>query len=229
MTFALDPSLPPALYPLAWLVGSWEGSGAVHHRPDAPAEGAPPADAAADGLGRDRRIEQRLDCVPQADGTLAWTSLIHELDDPAPLPPTSAFARQDAPSPAAGSGERRLLMKEQGIWSVGELLPGQDLAAAERARPGDPAAVLSYRLQARFTRDGVEHDWAGEVRGPRIQLARRSTDPTREPSALSARPAIEETRMFGYVSGRLMWLWERRSDDAEQGLIPYLSLELNRV
>lgn len=224
MTFALDPSLPPALYPLAWLVGSWEGSGAVHRTAAESADGA--GDAASDGAGRDRRIEQRLDCVPREDGTLAWTSLIHEIDDPAPLPPTSAFSREEAPAAAAGSGERTLLMKEHGIWTVGEPLPGQDLAAAERARAGDPAAVLSYHLQARFTRDGVQHDWAGEVRGPRIQLAQRGTDPAQEPSA---RPDVGATRMFGYVSGRLMWLWERRGEDPAQGLIPYLSLELNRV
>lgn len=28
-TFTLDPSLPPALAPLAWLIGEWEGAGVV--------------------------------------------------------------------------------------------------------------------------------------------------------------------------------------------------------
>ncbi|HEY7722591.1 MAG TPA: FABP family protein [Pedococcus sp.] len=28
-TFALDPDLPPALAPLAWLIGEWEGAGVV--------------------------------------------------------------------------------------------------------------------------------------------------------------------------------------------------------
>ena len=40
--------------------------------------------------------------------------------------------------------------------------------------------------------------------------------------------------MFGYVRGRLMWLWERRlprPDGApgDTSMTPYLSLELHRV
>lgn len=209
MPVTLDPSLPPSLYPLAWLIGSWHGFGATHQ---------PTPEGAVD-----RRVEQQLDCVALEDGTLAWTSLVHVIDDPAPLPPTSVFTSDDVPTPTpAGSGERSLLMRESGIWTVGEPLPGQDLAAAEKARPGEPAAVISYGLQAHFDSeraDGAE-DWAGEVRGPRIQLARRSAD-----------GGVAATRMFGYVGGRLMWLWERRdrAGDTAADLTPYLSLELDRV
>ena len=209
MPVTLDPSLPPSLYPLAWLVGSWQGAGALHHpTPEGPA---------------DRRVEQQLDCVANQDGTLTWTSLVHVIDDPAPLPPTSVFTSDDVPAPTpVGSGERSLLMRESGVWTVGDPLPGQDLAAAREAPAGDPAAFISYGLQARFDPgqpDGAA-DWAGEVRGPRVQLARRAPD-----------GALAATRMFGYVGGRLMWLWEHRGDTGDAGtdLIPYLSLELDRV
>ena len=71
------------------------------------------------------------------------------------------------------------------------------------------------------------------MRGPRIQLARRDDATNR----------VLETRMAGYISGRLMWLWERRGTeqhtgaDADgkspawpgEGLLPYLSLELDRA
>ena len=45
---------------------------------------------------------------------------------------------------------------------------------------------------------------------------------------------ITATRLFGYVSGRLMWLWEHRAPvqggtPGETALTPYLSLELHRV
>src|SRR5699024_11614775 len=85
------------------------------------------------------------------DGTLAWTSLVHVIDDAAPLPPTSVFTSDDVPAPTpVGSGERSLLMRESGVWTVGDPLPGQDLAAAREAPAGDPAAFISYGLQARF-------------------------------------------------------------------------------
>lgn len=211
MPISLDPSLPSSLYPLAWLVGTWEGSGALHR---------PGADAG------DLRVEQRLECTATEHGTLAWVSEVHTVDEAAPLPPTSVFAREDAPAPSAGgTGERRLLMRERGEWTVGEPLPGQDLEAARNAAPGSPSGVVSYGLSARFdaTRGddaGPESAWAGEVRGPRIQLARRDGSTGR----------VLETRMAGYISGRMMWLWERQAEDsAEAGMIPYLSLELDRA
>jgi hypothetical protein len=100
MPITLDTSLPPSLYPLAWLIGSWQGSGAL----TAPSPGTP-----------DVRIEQSLECTAQEDGTLAWRSLIHRVDAPAPLPPTSAFARDPEPGATAseGSGERRKQRKNK--------------------------------------------------------------------------------------------------------------------
>lgn len=212
MPISLDTSLPPSLYPLAWLIGSWEGSGALSG-----------ADGTAAG-SRDVRIEQQLVCTAREDGALDWRSTIHRVDAPAPLPPTSAFAREEAQAPPAGSGERTLLHREDGIWTVGDLVPGQDRAAAAAARPGTPESVLSHQLDARFSRRGEpEEQWAGEVRGPRVQLALASRD-----------GEIAATRMFGYISGRLMWLWERRTPVAdgapgETALSPYLSVEMHRV
>ncbi|WP_114853570.1 heme-binding beta-barrel domain-containing protein [Brachybacterium sp. YJGR34] len=216
MPITLDPSLPRPLYPLAWLIGSWEGSGALQSTED----GAP-----------GRRVEQQLDCTAQEDGTLSWVSRIHVIDAPAPLPPTSAFSRDDAPAPApSGTGERSLLHREEGVWRVGDLLPGQDVAAAESARPGTPASALSSALEVHLERRGEEpEDWVGEVRGPRVQLAL-----TAPGAAAEGTSVVTAARMFGYVSGRLMWLWERRTpvpDGApgETALTPYLSLELHRV
>lgn len=212
MPITLDTSLPESLYPLAWLIGSWEGSGAIH-QPDA---GTP-----------DARIEQQLECTAAADGTLQWSSLIHRVDLPAPLPPTSVFARDQAEDSAPeshGSGERTLLHREEGRWTVGALLPGQDRAVSEAAKPGTPASFLSHQLDAQLTRRGESSEhWAGEVRGPRVQLALSGTD-----------GEVSETRMFGYVRGQLMWLWERRlpvpdGTPGDTSMAPYLSLELHRV
>lgn len=210
MPITLDTSLPSSLYPLAWLIGSWQGSGALS---------TPEAESV------DVRLEQQLVCTALEDGTMAWRSTVHRIDAPAPLPPTSAFARDDPKaSTSAGSGERTLLHREDGIWTVGDLLPGQDRAAAEAARPGTPGSFLSHRLEAHLSRrDEAPEDWAGEVRGPRVQLALPGAD-----------GEIAATRMFGYVSGRLMWLWEHRrpvpeGEPGETALTPYLSVEMHRV
>ena len=206
MPISLDTSLPESLYPLAWLVGTWTGDGAVH-RPGATE--AP-----------DRRIEQQLVCTAREDGTLGWRSTIHEVDAAAPLPPTSIFARDEYPSPdPAGTGERSLLMREDGIWTVGDPLPGQDVTAARAAKPGDPEGFLSYALQAHFERrDGADESWSGEVRGPRVQLALGDPDAAR----------VSATRMVGYISGRLMWVWEQRAPDGSD-MVPYISVELQRA
>ena len=208
MPITLDTSLPSSLYPLAWLIGSWEGSGALQ-LPE----------------GGDARLEQQLSCAANEDGTMSWRSTIHRIDAPAPLPPTSAFARDEAPAAAPeSSGERTLLHREEGAWTVVDLLPGQDRAAAEAARPGTPGSFLSHRLDARLERRGEDPEhWAGEVRGPRVQLALGT--PSGE---------VTQTRMFGYVTGRLMWLWEHRlpvpeGAPGETEMTPYLSLELHRV
>ncbi|UVY85261.1 FABP family protein [Brachybacterium sp. NBEC-018] len=215
MPITLDPSLPPSLYPLAWLVGSWQGSGAVHHGEDA----------------ADQRVEQQLRCEPREDGTLAWTSVIHVIDAPAPLPPTSAFAKEEPAAPApSGSGQRSLLLRESGVWTVGEPLPGQDLERARTAKPGSPEATLSYALTAELESGDGAGSWAGEVRGPRIQLALADGDGP-APAVGVSHPRLAATRMLGYVGGRLMWLWERRDESAGAGgeLAPYLSLELDRA
>lgn len=217
MPLPLDPSLPRSLYPLAWLIGSWDGHGALPlHDPD--------------GQRSERLLEQSLQCVAQDDGTMAWTCLSHAVDAPAPLPPTSAFARPEtAPSPHPGTGERTLLLRERGVWTVGDPLPGQDLEAARAAKPGEAAGVISFGVQARFEADGVRTVWDGEARGPRIRLVLR--DETGR---------VEATRLFGTVAGRLMWLWERRALDApdvessgeatdENDLVPYMSVELDRA
>ncbi|PWH06526.1 hypothetical protein DEO23_06080 [Brachybacterium endophyticum] len=212
MPIVLDPSLPRSLYPLAWLVGSWSGDGA-----------AQVPDENQETIGR--RIEQTLVCSPADDGTLSWVMSTDLVDAPAPLPPTSAFVDAEKAAPVAdGSGERSLLVREKGSWRVGDPLPGQDLEAAENAKPGDPAGVLSYAVEFVLQREDGEEVWAGEVRGPRIQLGLRTS-----PTARTADGSIAATRMFGLVGGRLMWLWERAGDVASpEALSPYLSVELDR-
>lgn len=225
MPITLDENLDPALYPLAWLIGSWRGEGAV---------------ALTDERGEQdgRRIEQEINAQPAEGGAMSWTMRTWVLDEAPPVPPTAAFAHAapdspgDTPSsaaqdaqaqPAHGPVERTLLVSETGTWTVGDPLPGQDLEAAASARPGTPEALVSHALEVELASDdGRRETFVGEVRGPRIQLATTQIqDETTTPRVLAAR------RMFGYVGGRLMWVLDRMVEGGE--MTSWISAELDRA
>lgn len=227
MPITLDADLDPALYPLAWLVGTWRGQGAVQL-------------SAADGAVEGRRIEQEITAEPVAGGALAWSMRTWVLDAPPPVPPTAAFANgpeQEGPADedadqAEGSSTgaarpeapaRSLLIAESGFWRVVGPVPGQDLEAAAAARPGSPAAIVSYELEATLaSTQGTVEVYVGEVRGPRIQLATDLVGRTE-----SAIPHTAATRMLGLVGGRLMWVLDRASETSE--MTTWISVELDRA
>lgn len=215
MPITLDADLDPALYPLAWLIGTWRGEGAVQLEAE---------DGSADG----RRIEQEVVAEPTEDGALAWTMRTWVLDAPPPVPPTAAFSDTEAPEqpePATeGEPERRLLIAESGFWRVAGAVPGQDLEAAAKAKPGTPEALVSYELQTVLaSTQGTVEVCTGEVRGPRIQLAADLVGRTEGAVVAHA----SSTRMFGLVGGRLLWLIERAGESSEPA--PFISAELDRA
>lgn len=250
MPIVLDDSLDPSLYPLAWLVGEWEGDGAIH----IPGPGGSPVG---------RRIEQRIRIAPDGD-TLTWHMRTWVLDAPVPTPPTAVFYDGEEPidganstegaklkqeadaregTVAAGEPVRELIIEEHATWRTAGLLPGQDQAAATRAKPGSPESFLSHMVTLTVRRrTGVgeleaEH-WAGEVRGPRIQLAARDLPDGDLPDGdlpdggaagegdHGSAELLQGTRMFGLVGGHLMWLQEM--GPSLRDLSPYLSVELHR-
>lgn len=221
MPIVLDDSLDPSLYPLAWLVGEWEGEGAAQL-------------AGADGSPVGRRIEQRLTVEPNDSLGLDWHMQTWVLDAPAPEPPTSAFYEANENSAAdpelddpAASIVRELLIDERATWHTHGPLPGQDIDAAAEAKPGSDDSYVSHGVSLTVQRTTgfgptEAEQWSGEVRGPRIQLATRDLpDPENRGRTLHA------ARMFGLVGGNLMWLQE--VGDSLQDLKPYLSVELRRA
>ncbi|MDR2373044.1 MAG: FABP family protein [Bifidobacteriaceae bacterium] len=102
MTSQLPTDLPPEVYPLAWLVGAWRGSGTIGYGPVAPAQ-----------------ITQEVRFRATAGPYLAYTARTWL----APAP-----ADQTAPTEAAGRGDGHgighgdLWHEEAGFWRV---TPGQ--------------------------------------------------------------------------------------------------------
>lgn len=220
MPIVLDESLPPALYPLAFLVGPWRGDGAAQV-------------PGPDGEEVGRRIEQEAEFAPLPSGVMRYRATTWLLDAPAPQPPTTAFgdvrtqdgntadtnpAGSDAAGPGgSGSGgirsdepERTLLTEESGYWRVvpaeGETEPGQ-------------GRELEVVLVAG---EGSVQVLVGTVTGPRITLQ----------SDFAARTATGDgptaaTRMYGLVQGSLMWVEDAATDT--RPLSSRLSVELHRA
>ncbi|ANP28405.1 Domain of uncharacterised function (DUF1794) [Mycobacteroides abscessus subsp. abscessus] len=222
MPIVIDENLDPSLYPLAWLVGAWEGTGAVQLKGE-------------NGEEVGHAIEQRLTVTPNSAKGLTWVMRTWVLNSPAPEPPTSAFYEKGEEKSDASQQStdttlvRELLLEEKGTWRTTGVLPGQDEEAAKNAKPGSPESYLSHGVSLTMERSSAfgeapaEH-WAGEVRGPRIQLA------TQDLAASSGAAGSDDShgaRMFGLVGGRLMWLQEVGS--SLSNLRPYLSVELNRA
>lgn len=216
MPLVLDENLNPALYPLAWLIGDWFGSGALQEHPEE-AE-AKPKQVSKNGL----KVEQELH-ISVSDASLAWKMRTYVLDAPAPAPPTSAFYEQPV---VAENLNRQLLLKENGVLKVDQLLPGQNEAKAKAAKPGSLESYLSYAVSFKvksqtLAGESFESNFAGEVRGPRLQLACLDY-----PNPYLKGQKTKALRMFGMVNGSIMWLQEIGADFNQ--LTPHLSFELKR-
>lgn len=103
MPIELSTDTPPALVPLAWLIGSWAGAGVV---------GYPTMDG-------DLRFGQEVEFSHDGRGFLAYTSSTWLLDDEGnqvrPLARESGYWRPVGPSPDGGTALEVLLVHPTGI------------------------------------------------------------------------------------------------------------------
>ena len=214
MAFTLPDDLPPELYPLAWLVGTWRGYGILTYGETVPEQavyqemtfdhdGGPYLRQTTTIWTVDATRSKNLDFeMPGLQGasllapaqiwsteTAYWRPVGQEQPDGADGAGTTEAA--DAPSDAESAG--------------GPLIPVTRLELVS----ADPAGHV-----------GV---WEGWIQGPRAQVGTQAVGRAR-----TAVPVEEMTRMFGLVGGDLMWTQDMAAFGQSE-VTTYASGRLGRV
>ena len=214
MAFTLPDDLPPELYPLAWLAGTWRGYGILTYGETVPEQavyqemtfdhdGGPYLRQTTTIWTVDATRSKNLDFeMPGLQGasllapaqiwsteTAYWRPVGQEQPDGADGVGTTEAA--DAPSDAESAG--------------GPLIPVTRLELVS----ADPAGHV-----------GV---WEGWIQGPRAQVGTQAVGRAR-----TAVPVEEMTRMFGLVGGDLMWTQDMAAFGQSE-VSTYASGRLGRV
>ena len=212
MPVEIPVDLPPELVPLAWLIGDWEGHGAVVY-----------TDV------EERPIRQTVSFRREDDAPYllytARTWLTAGADGDAGT--DGADAAADAP------GE--LLGVETGIWQLarprGDFDTGPGLLPPTAPSPYTTAAAIEELRTERDDFDievslayphGLMEHYAGRVAGPRIDLV--SDGGVKTPTALDYSAS---SRMYGLVNGHLLWVWEMAANGHDAAV--HVSAELTRT
>lgn len=201
--FELPTGLAPQLVPLAWLIGSWEGSGVIEY-------------AVTDDDVRQHAFRQRIDVVvDEGQPYLHYASRYWLESGPVPTPEQAAIDGASAID-VTERAHLAVLSSETGYWRLarahdaGDVGPGL-LPATQAPTHADADAVEALRsddggfevelVLAHPT--GVSELYYGTVRSARIDLATDAI--VRSPGA---KDHTASTRMYGLVNGELLWAWD---------------------
>ncbi|MFT4211109.1 MAG: FABP family protein [Microbacterium sp.] len=184
----LPTDLPADLVPLAWLVGTWEGTGVIDYE--------------ADGHRFTGEFSHRVSFTADAVGALAYAASAHLRDaEETPLVSESGYWRLARPATASDPGPGLLPARAAGAARAAD-----DVEALRTAEGG-------FELVAAIVHaDGLSELYVGQVRGPRIDIA---TDAVVSPPGAGAYGAA--TRMYGLVEGHLLWAWDIAALGGELG------------
>jgi hypothetical protein len=208
VAFTIPTDLAPEVYPLAWLVGRWEGEGVITY-PTIP----------------EARIRQELLVDHDGGPYLRWSSTLWleaagGVDDAGP--PDDHRARASDGTPDHGSSEG----SPDDAADVGDRGPVWATEAGYWRLPPDRPAGLpeNQRVVELLLADPAGHLtlYAGTLGSGRIDLA--SDLIARTPDAAEVTAA---TRMYGLVHGELMWAWDIAAFG--EPLQSYASVQLRRV
>lgn len=177
----LPADLPADLVPLAWLLGSWEGSGVIDYH-----------------AGEHRftgEFAHRVTFTRDGDAlayTASATFLTPEGADAGHLISESGFWRLDRPQTDADPGPGLLPPRtDRAVRTV------EDVETLRTDADGFELAVSIAHS------DGSVELYAGHVTGPRIDLATSG-----RLAAVGSKPYTSATRMYGLVQGHLLWAWD---------------------
>ena len=210
MAFTLPDDLPPELYPLAWLAGTWRGYGILTYGETVP----------------EQAVYQEMTFDHDGGPYLRQTTTIWTVD---------ATRSKNLDFEMPGLQGASLLAPAQ-IWStetaywrpVGQEQPdGADSAEttglADTESAGGPLTPIT-RLEL-VSADPAGHVgvWEGWIQGPRAQVGTQAVGRAR-----TAVPVEEMTRMFGLVGGDLMWTQDMAAFGQSE-VSTYASGRLGRV
>ena len=221
MAFTLPDDLPPELYPLAWLAGTWRGYGILTYGETVP----------------EQAVYQEMTFDHDGGPYLRQTTTIWTVD---------ATRSKNLDFEMPGLQGASLLAPAQ-IWStetaywrpVGQEQPD---GAGETAGDADASTADAESTEAT---DGAENTgplipvtrlelvstdpaghvgvWEGWIQGPRAQVGTQAVGRVR-----TAAPVEEMTRMFGLVGGDLMWTQDMAAFGQSE-VTTYASGRLGRV
>lgn len=193
--------LQPELVPLAWVIGTWEGTGMIEY--------------SVDGQLREHAFRQQLEFTHRELPFLEYRSQLWLLDDE---------TGEETPL-TAESGYWRLARRRTdgdvgpGILPPSEDAPVQNVDDVEALRNAAGGFDLEVTL-AHPT--GLTEIYTGTIAGPRIDLA---TDAVQ--LASGADEYESATRMYGLVNNMLFWAWDIAA--LGQELATHASGQLSRI
>lgn len=201
--FVIPDNLPIEVTPLAFLVGTWEGTGVISYQfrrneADEPIQ---------------YEFSQRVEFVNNGENFLTYSSSVQLITDaPVALPSELGYWRVARPAEEADHGPG--------------LLPGQGQASIQTRDDLEKLRNSSggFDIEASIIHpSGISEHYLGQVKGARIDLATAKGSSRPE----NAKDYSGATRIYGLVEGALLWAW----DIAALGnpLVSHASARLERV
>ena len=200
MPVEIPVDLQPELVPLAWLIGDWEGHGAVVYT-DVP----------------ERPVRQHLSFTREGNAPyLLYTGRTWLTDGPDGEPDELLGVETGIWQLARPRGDHDT---GPGLLPPTADTPYTTAAAVEGLRTERDDFDIEVSLA--YPHGLMEH-YAGRVAGPRVDLV--SDGGVKTPTALDYSAS---SRMYGLVEGRLMWVWEMAANGHEA--TAHVSADLTRT
>lgn len=201
--FVLDDSLPVEVAPLAFLIGTWEGTGVISytHRRD------------ENDLPKEYEFSQRVTFGQNGENFLTYQSSVRLNDENGTvLPSELGYFRISRPAEPADHGPG--LLPGEGEPSI---KTREDLEKLRNEHGG-------FDIEASIIHpSGISEHYLGQVKGARLDLATAKGSSRSE----NSKEYTGATRIYGLVEGALLWAW----DIAALGnpLVSHASARLEKV